>query len=721
MRSLVRMKIVRSDHEAISGGSASDPDSDAIGSTTSLRDAARARRGANGLTWVVTVIPMQGIERATLMVILLVAVGCSGGGDNDGGAASTSPPADPATTVATNATTNAESDAATTAAPTTTVPVADVPAGVNWQPAADAPTTPPLISYDLVAASAGRPAGPPGHPFEVASYISGEYSAAGATFVAAASVWNAGQSVATEPGARSLPFLFRSSDGISWTRIDLSALGEVDAEIDSVGDYGGGAIATVTVTDPTQTSPTSVVVLTSPDGLTWSRAAEIAGPASISGGEVFAVGNALVLAGFDEACSFDGAPVGLYTDPGTQMRLWTSPDGGITWNDISKSDGALDVKEPPPIDSSLCPASFGKGIRFGSTPRDIGVFGGRLVIWSADGARVASTADGTTWQQSTLPDGSTDSLGSALVEIDGGIVALSLQRARRADGSQTPTVEAFQVESWRSADGLSWELHPVGRPFVVDDASVSASGTFTVVADGSIHVAVSASLGARATPVSFASVSGPADDWRTCVLAAAAKCSFAERFAAVEPDTDLTGIDLRGAQIGAIDLTGADLGDADLRDAVLLETVITDATFANADLEGAMFNVDFVGVSLSDAGFNPYGITTDGRFFDAEGPPTASLIGMTIDVSTHPIPAGTSFGGVRMTGTTFQGVRALGNLTGIDFSGAEMSYVSFVNVDLTSATFTGTDLSTATFDMTTVCPDGLPSDPAPTGGAACRL
>ena len=251
---------------------------------------------------------------------------------------------------------------------------------------------------------------------------------------------------------------------------------------------------------------------------------------------------------------------------------------------------------------------------------------------------------------------------------------------------------------------------------------MSASGTFTVVADGSIHVAVSASLGALATPVPFASVSGPADDWRTCVLAAAAMCSFAEQFAAVEPDTDLTGIDLRGAQIGAVDLTEADLGDADLRDAVLLETVITDATFANADLEGAMINVDFVGVSLSDSGFNPYVITTDGRFFDAKRSPTASLIGMTIDVSLHPIPAGTNFVGVQMTGTTFQGVRALGNLIGIDFSGAEMSYVSFVNVDLTGTTFTGTDLSTATFDMTTECPDGLPSDPAPTGGAAaCRL
>ena len=661
---------------------------------------------------------MRAIERATVLVtaMLLVAVGCSG----DDGAASTTPPGEVTTapTDATDATANPGSETPTTTAPIT--PVADVPAGVNWVLAADdAPAPPPLPSYDLITESAGQPAGPPGHPFAIPS-VSGEFSVAGATFVAAYAYFNAGQSGAIEADARVIPFLFRSSDGISWSRIDLSALGDVDGRINSVVDHGSGAIATVTVTDPSHTSSTRVVVLTSPDGLTWSRSAEIVGPASLSGGDLFTVGSALVLAGFDEACSFDGHPVRFNTDPGTQMRLWTSPDGAVTWNDIPKSDAALDVKEPPPIDQSLCPSAseFGLGIRFKSSPRGIGMFGGRLVIWSADGARIASTADGTTWQQASLADESTDSLGSALVEIDGELVALNLQRARRADGSQTPAVEAFQVESWRSADGLAWQLQPVGRPFAVDNASVSASGTFTVAAAGSIRLTVLPTLRADVA-VSFVSVSGPMDDWRTCALAAASNCSFAEQFGAVEPGADLTGIDLRGAQIGDIDLTGADLGDADLRYAEMRETVITGADFTNADLENATINVDFDGVSLERAGFN--GITTDGRFFDAKLPPTTHLTGMTIDVSTHPIPTGTSFVGTQITTTTFQGGGPLGNMAGVDFSGAVMSYVSFVNVDLTGATFTGNDLSKATFDLTTVCPDGLAPDPALEGGAACRL
>jgi len=657
---------------------------------------------------------MRAIMRATSVVTLLFAVGCSGAD----GAASTTPPVQATTpTVATDATTSAESVAPTTVAPVT--PVADVPAGVNWLPdAAEAPVAPPVPSYDLITASAGQPTGPPGHPFAIPS-VNGEYFAAGATFVSAYAFFNSGQSGAIEAGARVIPFLFRSSDGMSWSRIDLSALGDVDGRINSVVDHGDGAIATVTVTDPRHTSSTRVVVLTSPDGLTWSRSAEIAGPASLSGGDLFTVGSALVLAGFDEACSFDGHPVRFNTDPGTQMRLWTSLDGGITWNDIAKADSALDVKEAPPTDPSLCPPAdeFGVGVRFRSTPRGIGVFGGHLVIWSADGARVASTADGTTWQQSTLVDGADDSLGSALVEIEGEVVALSLQRARRADGSQTATVGALQVESWRSADGLAWQMQPVGRPFVVDDALVADPGTFTVAADGSIRVDVPRPP--SLAPVAFVSVSGPADDWRNCVLAVAANCSFAEQFGAIEPGTDLTGIDLSSAQIGAIDLTGADLSDANLRRVEMRETVIVGADFSNADLDGATINADFVGVSLLHVGFSR--VTTDGRFFDAELPPTIYLTGMTIDVSTHEIPAGTSFAGVQITGTTFQGVTALGNLAGANFSGAVMSDVYFVNVDLTGATFTGDDLSSARFDMTTVCPDGLAPDPALTGGATCRL
>jgi len=655
------------------------------------------------------------------LVVVLMAVGCSGTGGKGSGSGST-PPAGATTPSTAATTTRGDPEPAATPAPTTTVPVADVAAGVNWRPSTAAPATQPTPSYDLITASAGRPAGPRGHQVEVFPSINGVFAAAGATFVAAQTYFNAGRSGVIEVGVRVSPFLFRSADGVNWTRVDLSALGDVDGTINSVIDDGRGAIATVTVTDPAHRSPTRVVVLTTLDGLTWSRRAEIVGPAAIRAGDLFRVGDSLVLAGFDDACSFDGRNVRIDVAPALQTRLWASHDGGTTWIDIPKSDGALDVKELPPIDPSLCPSDSDqigeRSIRFGSTPRAIGVFGGRLVIWSADGARIASTADGTTWQQSTLDEAPADTFGSALLDVDGEIVALSLQRPRRADGSQTPIDDAFQVESWRSTDSAAWRHQPAGRPFVVDGASVSASGAFTVAVDGTIHLAVLPSLRSDVA-VPFASVQGPPEDWRSCILAAAAKCSFAEQFGAVEPGADLDGIDLRGALIGAIDLTGAHLSNADLSGAELRETIIAGADFANTDMDAATIHVDLTGISLLHTSVN--GVTTDGRFFDAMQPPTIYLTAMTFDVSTHPIPAGTSLVGVLITATTFQGVSAIGALVGIDFSGAVMSSVSFVNVDLTGATFTGTDLSSVTFDSTTVCPDGLAPDPDGTAGAACRL
>ena len=211
-----------------------------------------------------------------------------------------------------------------------------------------------------------------------------------------------------------------------------------------------------------------------------------------------------------------------------------------------------------------------------------------------------------------------------------------------------------------------------------------------------------------------------------CAPAPRAACSFAETFSPpIGPAADLTGIDLRNANIGE---------NIDLSDAVLVGAHFDGATvvgrLSGADLTGAsLVDTDLSGTDLSDAilaGANLTGADVNATLFDAIDLETAAITNVSVGVRGGETLAGVDFNGFDLTGVSFSS-HASGpiSMAAARFTGAILTGASFDRVDLTAADFTDAVFAVEggaepTFTDTR-CPDFLPSDDTLKGRAGCRL
>jgi hypothetical protein len=238
-------------------------------------------------------------------------------------------------------------------------------------------------------------------------------------------------------------------------------------------------------------APTVGVVMASPDGLTWTKKAELTSRFSVEANSVFLVGNRVVVVGSEDICATAQEVLTGFSG-GNQRRLWVSDDGGTTFTEgDSSAGGIIEAPNPAPTDSSACPSDDPNRLHelYSSWARLVGVTGDKIVVWSVDGTRVAVSSDALHWTVANLP-GSTPSGGmagypaspplAAAVTMDGSrIVLLSDEAARDAKGLQLPYDD--RVLGWTTTDGRQWTPLPLAQTVVA-----GTSDSLTVLPDGSV-------------------------------------------------------------------------------------------------------------------------------------------------------------------------------------------------------------------------------------------
>jgi len=608
----------------------------------------------------------------------------------------------------------------------------DVPAGVNWAassltPATDSAT--PVPSFEQVTATAGVPPAPAGYPFRQSDYIRNAFVVGDVQLATGTcGCWQGGDSSGVFGGLRTPVYLFRSvDDGATWAQVDLAGvLGDVNGQINSIIERDGAMIMTATTSDATGATPTVINVLRSTDGASWERlstiASDAATPVSIEAFRLYALGSSLVLYGGDMACQFTGSNALQNIGPAYQSRLWTSTDGGATWAAQLSADIGFDAGQPPLPDAAAC---AGLGIqdildKFASGPRQIELLGDLLAVWSADGERIVTSADGTAWSASTL-EGATakpseqvtepevNSTASAIVSVGGQFVAMNLEDFRNADDTATGSSVGLSVVTWTSADGKSWERQPLGRPILVTE--FSASYQF-FVADGRLGLRVFDRVEDLEFGV-YESVAGVSEDWTKCVAAPGVNCAFSTELIGIEPGADLSGSDLSYASLEGRDLTDVSFAGARLRGANLVGATFSRTNFDGAELSyvtlvGDLSTSTFAGATLTSIQFDDGFLTTP--------PKGATIASPRIIIAESGLPVGVSMTGRDLSGFSFSN----GTLAGVDFSGADLTNASFSYTDLTGAKFTGATID-GVFFFEVTCPDGKPASDTGSGPERCRL
>ena len=643
------------------------------------------------------------------VIALVFAASCS---DSGGGGSATDPTGD---------------------TPTTVEGAVAVPAGVNWQASSLAPpidSSAALPSFEQVTSTAGIPAAPPGFPFRQSDFIRDVVSVGGIQLATGTcGCWEGGNSTGVFGGLRSPIYLFRSVDaGATWAQVDLSGvLGDVNGQINSIVEHDGAMLLTATTSDAAGATPTVINVLRSTDGATWESMSTIVGDSvvgePVGAFDMYSLGTSLVIYGGDLVCDFGGSSAIQSIGTSYQTRLWTSTDGGATWLAQSPADTGLDSGRLPLPDATACAGLALQDVydQYNSVPRLLSFADGLLTIWSSDGARIVSSADGTTWSSATLegsialpsdrnPEPIANSLASTIVSIDGQFVALNLENYRNIDDTATGSSVGYSVITWTSADGATWQRQPLGRPILATN-DYSASYQF-FVADGRLALRAFNRIDAIELGM-FESVPGVVEDWTTCVAVADANCSFSTEVGEFASGADLSGINLSYASLEGRDLTGVSFEGANF-----VSTDLTGTTIGRTNFNGATLNYVTLAGDLTTstfAGATLNGVVFDAQFFEIE------LVGATItspriSVSDSGLPAGISMVGRDLTGYSFTN----GTLAGVDFSGANLTGASFSYTDLTGANFAGATLDGSFFYEVT-CPDGQPADDTAINQAGCRL
>jgi uncharacterized protein YjbI with pentapeptide repeats/beta-lactamase regulating signal transducer with metallopeptidase domain len=188
---------------------------------------------------------------------------------------------------------------------------------------------------------------------------------------------------------------------------------------------------------------------------------------------------------------------------------------------------------------------------------------------------------------------------------------------------------------------------------------------------------------------------------------------------------DLSGQDLRNADLHALNLTGDDLSGADLRGANLRGTSLTgvdlsDAKLDRADLRGAVLTgSDIDGASF--AGAKTEGIRLVGMQL------TDAILAAASARALLSSCAGCDLSGLNLRGRDLHGITLDGaDLHDADLSGANLAGARFNGVDLQGAKFDGADLTNASMngcdlqdvDLSSAHTDGLSLQGSALGASA---
>jgi uncharacterized protein YjbI with pentapeptide repeats/beta-lactamase regulating signal transducer with metallopeptidase domain len=160
---------------------------------------------------------------------------------------------------------------------------------------------------------------------------------------------------------------------------------------------------------------------------------------------------------------------------------------------------------------------------------------------------------------------------------------------------------------------------------------------------------------------------------------------------------DLSGKNLRNADLHDLALTGDDLSGADLRGANLRNTVLTGVDLTNAKLDGAdLRNAVLTGSTIDGATFA--GAKTDGiRLVGMQL--TNAILSVASARSLLSACAGCDLSDLDLRGRDLHGIQLDGaDLHGTDFSGANLAGARFNGVDLSGVKFDGTNLTNSEFN-----------------------
>ena len=522
-------------------------------------------------------------------------------------------------------------------------------------------------------------------------------------------------------------FIWHSTDGTSWQRIDVRDLvGDTSVVMTSVTSTANGYVAVGDIAQPDLSEgPSRGFVLTSPDGVTWTKTAELPRQWAVSTSRVIVGDSRIVVHGVEYVCDATAGAMNSFS-VGAQFRAWASDDGGVTFTEVSLAGGVVTDPLPPPTDPAACPNMYEEEGAYRSTAGFVTLIGDRLFVVAADGASVAATDDLATWSVSEVPDALTSldptiytvEPGSVtgLYEDGEGLVLIELQPLRRADGRQTDA--ARQLYSWRSADdGATWELQPLARPTVLTQNEIGSIGRLS---DDTL-----AYLGVMGEQLVVRPVAASElVPWGECEPAAGADCRFVELEGLDAAGLDLSGIDFTGAALTSVDFEGSNLSGATFNGAEVFTE--ESAVWGGVDLSGAdltnayLGGMDLAGADLTNATI--VGVYVPGTLM------RATLTGATIDnVVVNFTPEedvkNASLAGLVFTDVRFYGAVGGSSMQGVDFSGATFDDVSFADVDLTGANFAGAIFAEGevVFSRGVICPDGAPATEGVYDHTACRV
>lgn len=711
------------------------------------------------------------VAAATLMM-----AACSGGG----GAAGTSSPASSPAPAPASSSPAAETTFApvpeTTASPTTTVaPLPVLPAGVQLPPDEEAVVLPPASVYaehdgtalafgsrdngvkqcpsgtasgdactieqsdpwvsvgaiggtftDFQVDSAGSFANPAGFGVLTSLAVTdATYGSGGWVAVGTASLWDSLLYYRTTRRAA----IWHSVDGMTWQRIDVrDIVGDTSVVLRGVEATATGYIAIGEIAQPDLfAGPSRGLVLTSADGVTWTKAPELTRQWSVATRQVIVGNHRIVVSGVEYVCDGGAGAMNDFS-VGAQFRAWASDDNGASFQEVALAgNGAVEDPLPPPSDPAACPDMFAEDANYRSDAGFVALDGDRLLLVSADGGTVAATDDLSTWATTTVPDavapegadGSPAENASVvgLYRDDEGLVLLESQLLRQAEGTQVPY--ASQIRSWRGADGAAWLAQPLAEPTTL---TAGALGELRLLSDGR-----RAFLGLRGADHVLRYVeSGELQPWGTCEPAPDASCRFVTIDGLDASGADLSGIDFTGATLTNAVLDGADLTGAVLAYAQISAVEGADwaaVGLARADLtEARLTGMDLAGGDLSGAVLT--GATVPGSVL------LATLTDVVMEGATLRFDEGGEFTTSGLVGKSLVGVSFYGNngspasLRGTDFTGATLKNVAFADIDLTGANFAAAIFDpdyAVTFLSGVTCPDGAPPTEGVYDRESCRL
>jgi uncharacterized protein YjbI with pentapeptide repeats len=570
--------------------------------------------------------------------------------------------------------------------------------GGDWTytPIHDSRSFEPPPGYPRGGTPAGEPVAGPGGYVSFAPAIfreSGPISSAGATY---------------------LGIIHTSSDGVSWSRVDLR---ETLGAATSVAH--GQLIATsssyilaVSVSNRANTDPQKIAVLVSGDGHEWRQVTVLSGERwSVIPVALHQLGGRLLLVGWELACDTDGTFLG--PEPAARiLRLWTSDDDGAGWAPLAPDPAIFSAPEANPT-AATCDAVANPYTdlppRFGTKGHIVGVANDTLVaITGPGGSQAATTRDLASWTVADLPGAVPVGIDPATFEIrtadtvhaDAGTIMLfSSQQTRGLDNGFT-TVGGSQVLGWHTTDGQVWTAYPMPRPTLTDPTRPIVAGDGNAYFIEWLGRAADEDLGY----VLYTSTAGPFEPWGRCTPAPDADCRF----------TQLQDFDGRGLQAPNMDFTGGRIERSDFSGANLsgglFPDVYVDAALIDADLRNVQAERAFFVGDLTGAVFDGANLTE--AFMDGSLS-AASYSGVTWQGLVFFLDPGDSlenadFSGLDLAAVSFHARQDRASMRNADFSGANLEGVSFVNVDLTGADFSGASVDDVHFADDTICPNGEP-------------